>query len=627
MHNSLEAALVDLESQKDLIRIDTQVDPNLELAAMQQIAYERGLPALLFENVKGTPFRVAANIYATKERARYLFRSTMDLVKEAIRIKADPGGFAKKLPGLMLRRPGLLFKLAGSGIRSLPRKTSWNHSSVTQNTTTLAELPQVKCWPNDGGAFVLLPQVASVAPYDIKNLSGILKQSNIGMYRVQISGNNYATDECGIHYQIHRSIGVHHSAYINQGRQFDASVFVGGPPSHALSAVIPNPEGLSELILAGMLAGRRFRYHKHKELDALMSADADFNIVGTMADGLKPEGPFGDHLGYYSHQHPFPYLKNVRVYHRNNAIWPITVVGRPPQEDSVFGSIIHELTESMVPVSIPGVRALHAVDEAGVHPLLLAVGSERYRPNSGDTDEIGPQEILTQSFAILGFNQASLAKYLCIMDDKTYDPENISDTQNYLKAILERADFTRDLHFHTKATMDTLDYSGGGIHKGSKLVIAATGPAKRKLSFFENGIPELEKSTAIGAASKGVAPGIVAVNIGCYTTKEAERTKLKALLTAWDTDERSAMGGTALIVLTEDADFMARSYKNFLWATFTRSNPASDVYGIRSFTEDKHWGCEGPLVIDARHKPWIPAELSHPKEVIDSAENKLARWL
>ena len=186
MHNSLEAALVDLESQKDLIRIDTQVDPNLELAAMQQIAYERGLPALLFENVKGTPFRVAANIYATKERARYLFRSTMDLVKEAIRIKADPGGFAKKLPGLMLRRPGLLFKLAGSGIRSLPRKTSWNHSSVTQNTTTLAELPQVKCWPNDGGAFVLLPQVASVAPYDIKNLSGILKQSNIGMYRVQI---------------------------------------------------------------------------------------------------------------------------------------------------------------------------------------------------------------------------------------------------------------------------------------------------------------------------------------------------------------------------------------------------------------------------------------------------------
>jgi 4-hydroxy-3-polyprenylbenzoate decarboxylase len=376
-----------------------------------------------------------------------------------------------------------------------------------------------------------------------------------------------------------------------------------------------------------MLAGRRFRYHKHYELDALMSADADFNIVGTMANDLKLEGPFGDHLGYYSRQHPFPYLKNVQAYHRDNAIWPITVVGRPPQEDSVFGSIIHELTESMVPVSIPGVRALHAVDEAGVHPLLLAVGSERYRPSTSDTQSIGPQEILTQSFAILGFNQASLAKYLCIMDDKTFDPKNVSDTKKFLTDLLERADFQRDLHFHTQATMDTLDYSGGEMHKGSKLVIAATGAPKRKLGYLENGIAKLAQAHPGVKNCKGVSPGILAVDISPYTEKADEKQKIQALLRAWETLDSFHFEKTALIVLTENADFMARSFSNFLWATFTRSNPASDLYGVHAETVDKHWGCKGPIVIDARHKPWIPAELSHPHDVVATAKEKLKKWL
>ncbi len=281
----------------------------------------------------------------------------------------------------------------------------------------------------------------------------------------------------------------------------------------------------------------------------------------------------------------------------------------------------------MVPVSIPGVRALQAVDEAGVHPLLLAVGSERYRPNSGDTESIGPQELLTQSFAILGFNQASLAKYLCIMDDKTYDPSNISDTQLYLTTLLERVDFSRDLHFHTKATMDTLDYSGGGIHQGSKLVIAATGQAKRKLSYFENGVEALHSEASHVKQMKGVSPGILAVEISPYSSKEKEQKTISDLIAAWNRLPGSSLDKTALIVLTEDAEFLARSYKNFLWATFTRSNPASDVYGVHSSITEKHWGCKGPLVVDARHKPWIPAEMNHPKAVVDSASKKLAPWL
>ena len=178
------------------------------------------------------------------------------------------------------------------------------------------------------------------------------------MYRVQLSGGEYEPDrEIGLHYQIHRGIGVHHAAAIRAGKPFRVNVFVGGPPAMMLAAVMPLPEGMSELTFAGALGGRRIRMIQRA--DGLpIYADADFCICGTVEpDKLLPEGPFGDHLGYYSLRHDFPVLRVEHVYHRDDAIWPFTVVGRPPQEDTIFGQLIHELTGPVIPTVLPGVTA------------------------------------------------------------------------------------------------------------------------------------------------------------------------------------------------------------------------------------------------------------------------------
>jgi 4-hydroxy-3-polyprenylbenzoate decarboxylase len=562
----------DLERANHLIRVHEEVDPDLEMASIQRRVYAAGGKAILFEKVKGSPFPAVCNLFGTDERAKFIFRNTFNRTKAAIAIKADPVG--------ALRHFWKFWHAPFTGLLSLPKRV--RNLPVLKNETTIDQLPWIKSWPDDGGPFITLPQVYSEDP--IK--PGVMN-SNIGMYRVQLAGNNYQTNhEIGIHYQIHRGIGIHHKAAIDRGEKLRVAVFVGGPPAHTVAAVMPLPEGLPEVVFAGMLAGRRFRYGKWQGWT--IAADADFCILGTInLTATKPEGPFGDHLGYYSLKHEFPVMQVEKVFHRDGAIWPFTVVGRPPQEDTTFGALIHELTKPMVPVSIPGVKALHAVDRAGVHPLLFAVGSERYVPYA---KEQKPQELLTQANAILGFNQASLAKYLWIASDSNDPPPDIHDEAAFMAHVLERVDWSRDLHFQTKTTIDTLDYSGSGLNEGSKVVVAAAGTRKRTLVLEDHAKPN-------GALF--AAPGIMVLNHKSFTSYDNAAIEMRAI-----TESLSGLSaGVPLVVVADDADFCSKSFANFLWVTFTRSDPARDIYGVQAFTEHKHWGCKGALVIDARIKP------------------------
>jgi 4-hydroxy-3-polyprenylbenzoate decarboxylase len=412
--------------------------------------------------------------------------------------------------------------------------------------------------------------------------------SNLGMYRVQLGGGEYESGkEVGLHYQIHRGIGVHHTAAVRRGEPLRASIFVGGPPAHILAAVMPLPEGLSELLFGGMLNARRFRVARRGRYT--ISTEADFAITGTIdPTRTLPEGPFGDHLGYYSLAHPFPVLEVDTVYHRDDPVWPFTVVGRPPQEDTTFGKLIHEITAPMVPVELPGVKAIHAVDAAGVHPLLLAIGSERYVPWA---EERVPQELLTNASAILGFGQASLAKYLFIAA-KEDDPElDVEDVESFFRHVLERVDLTRDLHFHTRTTIDTLDYSGTGLNAGSKLVVAAAGRKKRALA---TALPSSFGDAAL------VIPGVAVVAAAPFPGYAAVEQEMRA---AAERLSQLPLDELPLIVLVDDVGFTSESLRNFLWVTFTRSNPSHDVHGVDSFVEHKHWGCTRSLVIDARLKP------------------------
>ncbi|MEE3219738.1 MAG: UbiD family decarboxylase, partial [Planctomycetota bacterium] len=419
-----------------------------------------------------------------------------------------------------------------------------------------------------------------------------LGSSNLGMYRIQLSGGQYQPNrEIGLHYQIHRGIGVHQAKTNRTGGPFRVNIFVGGPPAMNLAAVMPLPEGFSELRFAGALNRRRVRMIRRS--DGLpICADADFCIVGTVIQNkLLPEGPFGDHLGYYSLEHDFPVLQVEHIYHRDDAIWPFTVVGRPPQEDSVFGQLIHKITGPAIPAVIPGVKAVHAVDAAGVHPLLLAVGSERYMSFSETTR---PAELLTQANAILGQGQLSLAKYLLIANEHDEPQLDIRDVQAFFMHLLRRVDWSRDLHFQTCTTIDTLDYSGSGLNEGSKVVMAAIGPARRELPTE---IPGDLKLPAGFSDPRISFPGALVVR-GPTGGETAD------LNGRFDADrDPGGIGGFPLVVVVDDSEFATASLSNFLWVTFTRSNPATDIYGTGSFVQDKHWGCRGSLVIDARTKP------------------------
>jgi 4-hydroxy-3-polyprenylbenzoate decarboxylase len=580
-YESLEACVLDLERSGQLVRVREEVDPYLEMAAIHRRVFERGGPALLFENVTGTRFRAVSNLFGTLERSRFIFRDTLARVKALVALKYDPMRAAKS--------PLRFLPVLATATSALPRRTR-RSAPISFGTTTIGELPQIVNWPRDGGPFITLPQVYS----EDVHTPGVMN-ANLGMYRIQLAGNDYAAGrEVGLHYQIHRGIGVHQARANEAGVPLRVSVFVGGPPAHTLAAVMPLPEGLPEVTFAGTLGNRAFRWFRDDD-GFVISADADFVITGTVhPHDNKPEGPFGDHLGYYSLAHPFPVMRVVRVYHRRDALWPFTVVGRPPQEDTSFGALIHELTGSAIPQEIPGVHAVHAVDAAGVHPLLFAIGSERYTPF---LEERHPQELLTIANHIFGKNQLSLAKYLwiCARED---DPDlDIHDVASFFMHVLERFDPTRDLHFQTRTTIDTLDYSGTGLNAGSKVAIAAAGAKRREL--WRELPAGLELPRPFGNA-KLVFPGAVVMEGPPFTTHERAAQEIGAL------EEQLRMldlEGLPLLVLCDDAAFAGATIDDFVWVTFTRSNPSHDVHGVGSFIEHKHWGCRGPVIIDARVKP------------------------
>lgn len=592
VYRSLAECIADLEKGGHLVRVKEEVSGDLEMAAIHLRVHEAGGPAIFFEKIKGCQYPAVSNLFGTLERSKFMFRKHFDDIQRLVELKNNPVKAFKE--------PLKNARLALLARRSFPKQRSVNIQNHF-NEIRIDQLPFIKHWPKDGGPFVTLPQVYT----EDADAPGVM-QSNLGMYRIQLAGNEYVLNkEIGLHYQLHRGIGIHQTKANKKNIPLKVSVFVGGPPAHTLAAVMPLPEGISELTFAGALGGRRFQYAYHDGF--CISLDADFVITGEVHPGEnKPEGPFGDHLGYYSLKHDFPLMRVHKVFaKKDNAIWPFTVVGRPPQEDTQFGALIHELTGQALTHEVPGLKEINAVDAAGVHPLLLAVGSERYTPY---LEEKRPSELLTIANRVLGTGQLSLAKYLFITAGYNENAPSVNDVPPFFKYCLERIDFARDLHFYTQTSIDTLDYSGTGLNAGSKVVLAAYGKPIRELC---TNVP-----VAI-AQGKLVMPGIIALQKEKFQSYERAHQEMDALnREVADADLKNV----ALIVVCDDPVFVAGHLNNFLWVTFTRSNPSHDIYGINSFTENKHWGCRGPLIIDARIKPHHAPPLekdSHIEKSID----------
>lgn len=600
-YRTLQHCVQDLERHGMLRRIDCPVDPYLEAGEIQRRVYQAGGPALLFTNPTNCRFPLLGNLFGTLERTRFIFRDTLKTIERMVAAKVNPLALLKDPLGALA--------LPGAALNLVPKQVSAAGAPALACTTSLAELPRITSWPMDGGPFITLPQVYTESP-----LKPGFAKSNLGMYRVQLAGNRYQPErQVGLHYQIHRGIGVHHSEAIKRGERLPVTIFVGGAPAMTVAAVMPLPEGMPELAFAGLLGGHRI------EMAALpgrlpVAAQADFCIVGSIdPHATLPEGPFGDHLGYYSLCHEFPFVEVEAVYHRPDAIWPFTTVGRPPQEDTSFGNFIHELTGGLIPTVLPGIRAVHAVDCAGVHPLLLAIGSERYTPWDGVRQ---PMELLTQANAVLGQGQLSLAKYLLIVAEEDNPGLDIHDVEAVLQHLLERIDWQRDLHFQTSTTIDTLDYSGDGLNRGSKLVMAAAGPARRSLAHELPG----ELSLPSGWTNPRLAqPGVLVVQgPASNQARGAGDPAIDELCRFWS--ETRLPDGLALVVVVDDSGFCASTLDNLLWVTFTRSNPSSDLYGVGGQRQGQHWGCQGPLVIDARCKPFHAPALEPDPTVVRRVE-------
>ena len=616
-YRNLSDCVADLERIGQLRRItDLEVDPQLELASIQRRAYRKGAPALLFTRVRGTRFPMLANLFGTMDRTRYLFRDSLKAVERLLAVKADPAA-AFRRPWRHAGTPLTLWRMLPKNVRKGP---------VLQRQCAVSDLPALQSWPDDGGPFITLPQVYTEMPGSPGFFS-----SNLGMYRVQLAGNDYIADrEVGLHYQIHRGIGPHHAAALARGEDLPVNIFVGGPPALAMAAIIPLPEGVPEICFAGALGGRRvtmIRPVSGAPLRLPVPAEADFCICGRLHGQkgepvLKKEGPFGDHLGYYSLAHDFPVLRVDAVYHRENAIWPFTSVGRPPQEDTVFGAFIHELVSGLVPTVFSGIHEVHAVDAAGVHPLLLALGSERYVPFA---PERIPQELLTSGLALLGNSQTSLAKYLLIAAREDSSALSTHNVQDFFAHMLYRTDFARDLHFITRTVMDTLDYSGISLNQGSKLLWAAAGEPRRRLAAE---MPQLCSLPEGFGEARLFAPGILLCRGPKHNAARGEQdAPMRSLAECLGnclpcgtapqpaTPLSLLEPEIALVVVVDDPDFAAASWDNFLWVAFTRSDPATDLYGAHEFIRCKHWGCSGPLVMDARMKSFHAPPLLEDPEV------------
>lgn len=564
MHKNLRSFLNLLRRENELVEIEAEVDPHLELAEIHRRVIEKGGAALLFKRVKESPYPVVTNLFGTAKRIELAFgKKPQHLVKEAV----------EAFENLIPPKPKELWKHRGLALEALKLGTKKTRNApvldVIDEPARLDELPILTTWQEDGGAFITLPLVYTENPVTGKH--------NLGMYRIQ----RYDNQTTGLHWQIHKGGGFHYHEAEKLGESLPVTIFVGGPPALILSAIAPLPEDVPELVLASVLAGEKIRVADSPFAGGhRLVAESEFAVVGHVPPfERRPEGPFGDHYGYYSLQHDYPVFHADAVCHRKDAIYPATVVGKPRQEDFFIGDYLQELLSPLFPLVMPSVRDLWSYGETGFHSLAAAVVRDRYA-----------REALVSGFRILGEGQLSLTKFLMLTDS----PIDLRDFKSLFEHILSRVRFESDFFIFSNTAFDTLDYTSGTINKGSKAIMMGLGDAVRELpKEFKGELPQGIKRAEVFCGGCLVVEGV----------KFEQEPKLAERLA-----ETEAFKDWQIVVIHDNAD-VAKSTSDFLWATWTRFEPASDIYAAKTEIIRHHLSYVAPIVIDARMKPGYPDEL------------------
>jgi 4-hydroxybenzoate decarboxylase subunit C len=557
-----------LRADADLVTITAPVDAHLEAAEIHRRVIAAGGPALLFTNVKGRGYPLVTNLFGTEKRATLAFgEHPMRLIRRLVDLaQTIMPPDAAKLWGAR--------DVAGSLLKvGLKRQSMGPVTEVVTRDPRLDRLPALTCWPDDGGPFVTLPLVYTEHPGGHGH--------NLAMYRLHV----HDAQSTGMHWQIGKGGGFHYQLAEAKNQALPVTVFLGGPPALILSAIAPLPENVPELMLASLIAGERLARvpgpyrHPHP-----LVANAEFALMGEVRPHERqPEGPFGDHYGYYSLRHDYPVFRVHTLAHRRDAIYPATVVGKPRQEDFFIGDLLQELLSPLFPLVMPAVEQLWSYGETGYHSLAAAVVKQRY-----------PREAMASAFRILGEGQLSLQKFLLLTDQHV----DVKDFRATLEHVLARTDPRTDLYVFGHLSMDTLDYAGPAVNKGSKGVWMGLGDPIRELPReFRPLVPPPPDVTDV----RVFCGGCLVVGARPFADDRDAAARLAA---------HPAFEGWPLLVISDEPERATRSAVNFLWTTFTRFEPAADIHASRVTLERNHVVFTPPVAIDARMKPWYPAEVS-----------------
>ncbi|MDA1183299.1 MAG: UbiD family decarboxylase [Acidobacteria bacterium] len=574
----LRAFLDTLRRADDVVTVEAEVDPHLEAAEIHRRVVAAGGPALLFNKVAGSDFRLATNLMGTARRAELAFgERPLQLIRRIVELAETL--LPPSAAGLWGARD-VAMDLLKVGTRRVEKGPVVDRDT---SNVRLDRLPALTCWPEDGGPFITLPLVYTTHPERPGH--------NLGMYRMQV----HSPRTTGMHWQIGKGGGFHYAAAEARGQALPATVFLGGPPALMLAAVSPLPENVPELLLASLIAGERLPQVRGYGPHPLI-ATAEFALIGEVPPGTRQaEGPFGDHYGYYSLTHDYPVFDVQRMAHRADAIFPATVVGKPRQEDFFIGDLLQELLSPLFPLVMPAVEGLWSYGETGYHSLSAAVVKQRYK-----------REAMASAFRILGEGQLSLTKFLLVTDQRV-DLRNFKLT---LEHVLARTNAETDLYVFSNLSMDTLDYTGPAVNEGSKGVWLGLGDAVRDL-------PRQFQSAEVPSGVTDVrvfCGGCLVVGAPSYADEPGAAERLA---------RHAAFEGWPLVVLSDEPARAAASAMNFLWMTFTRFEPAADIYAAERRIVRNHVAYHGPVVIDARLKPGFPDELTCREDI---AQLVTRRW-
>jgi len=449
----------------------------------------------------------------------------------------------------------------------------------------LDPLPIAQSWPKDGGPFITFPLVLTKSPVD--------GRQNMGVYRMQ----KFSSTQTGLHWQIAKGGGYHYQQAEKQNQNLPVAAVVGADPLLMMGGVLPLPEGMDEMAFMGFLRGEGTKVTHLKNSDLTVPAEAEFILEGVAPPHeTRTEGPYGDHFGHYSHEAPFPVFHVDRIWHRDKPLFPIAVVGKPPQEDQVLGDAVQEIFLPLLKVMHPEVSDLWAYQEAGFHNLIVASVHQRF-----------PKEALKTALWILGEGQLALSKCVILVDPEV----NARDFNSVLRALKNNFSPQNDFTLLPATSQDTLDFTSTKMNLGSKMILDATAKSPVKKPDIKLDLNRLQERDSRILQARFIEETLLVVQT------PAEGRDLLEKMSGWP-DLKNVP-----LIAAVSPDVPLNDPTLLIWGIFTRFDCARDTFFGSVKLRGGHPVYEGPLCIDATWKKGYPEPLEMDPAIVKKVDQ---RW-